>query len=99
MQAACMEFHTNNLFAVKWDSRWKSSHLSGFYTFPVNPDSMGFLSMLCMIASEPRADYEKQANLSLSFQLGIWQQSHNEMQTRRDNKPMMMHPKSLFGFV
>lgn len=53
MPATCVEFHTNNLFAVKWDSLWRSSHLSGFYTFGMNPDSKGFLSMLCVIAAEP----------------------------------------------
>lgn len=55
MQATRMGFHTNNLVAVKWDSLWKSSHLSGLYAFRMNPDSMEFLSMLCMIAAEPRA--------------------------------------------
>lgn len=60
MQATCMEFHTNNLLAVKWDSLWRSSHL-GFTCSEWIPTQRDFFQLsACLQLSPARAGEGRQ---------------------------------------
>lgn len=71
----------------------------GFYMFGMNPNSKGFLSVLCMIAAEPGMGWGRQANPGLLLQPRIWQESRSQMQGSMNNKPKMRRSNALCRFV